>query len=74
LPLAAEAGTKSLCPPIDVHWVWHCHMLAPYNYERDCLRVVGKVVDHAVRPIAQLTDLRRATADLWKNRFIVFCK
>jgi len=69
LPLAAESGSESLCPPIDVHWIWHCHMLAPYHYEQDCLRLVGKVVDHAVRPITQLVEQRRTTADVWRQKY-----
>jgi len=70
LPLAAEAGgTESLCPPLDVHWIWHCHMLSPYHYQQDCLRLVGKVVDHTVRPITRLDELRRTTADVWKKKY-----
>jgi len=69
LPLAAESGSESLCPPVDVHWIWHCHMLAPYHYEQHCLRLVGKVVDHAVRPITQLVEQRRTTADVWRQRY-----
>ena len=23
-------------PPMDIHWVWHCHMLAPVSYITDC--------------------------------------
>ena len=23
-------------PPIDIHWVWHVHMLAPVSYITDC--------------------------------------
>jgi len=39
LPLAAASSTSALSPPLDVHWVWHCHMLAPYRYQRDCVQV-----------------------------------
>lgn len=46
LPLAAKHPKESLVPPLDVHWVWHCHMLAPYYYEKDCTNITGKVVDH----------------------------
>jgi hypothetical protein len=23
-------------PPMDIHWVWHVHMLAPVSYTADC--------------------------------------
>jgi len=70
LPLVAEADcSESLSPPVDVHWIWHCHMLSPYHYERDCLRLINKVIGHSVRPAAQLEEQRRATADVWKQKY-----
>ena len=34
MPLLAEVSSSietdlNFCPPIDIHWVWHVHMLAP---------------------------------------------
>ena len=23
-------------PPMDIHWIWHVHMLAPVSYSADC--------------------------------------
>ena len=34
------------CPPLDIHWIWHCHMLAPYAYRADCQAIIGTVPDH----------------------------
>ena len=45
LPLAARHPTEQLVPGLDVHWVWHCHMLAPYSYESDVSRLVGRYTD-----------------------------
>ena len=72
LPLIAEAGdlaAESLAPPLDVHWVWHCHMLSPYNYERDCTFIVGKVIDHSVRPRDQLEKGQQSAEAIWKERY-----
>ena len=33
-------------PPLDVHWVWHVHMLSPTKYAEDCKRLHGAVFDH----------------------------
>jgi hypothetical protein len=33
-------------PPLDVHWVWHVHMLSPVNYREDCTTICGTVIDH----------------------------
>ena len=29
------SGEEDIMPPLDVHWVWHVHMLAPRAYARD---------------------------------------
>jgi len=34
--------------PLDIQWIWHCHMLAPYYYEKDCTKLIGMVPDHSV--------------------------
>ena len=69
LPLAAEVEGKDMAPPLDVHWVWHCHMLAPYFYEKDCLAIINKVVEHKlmseyVRVAAQCRGRK-----LWEERY-----
>ena len=51
LPLASSSvshsiSTHGLAAPLDIAWVWHVHMLAPFHYEQDCLNVVSTVVDH----------------------------
>ncbi|GFO40483.1 glycine-rich domain-containing protein 1 [Plakobranchus ocellatus] len=39
LPLAASHKTKILEAPLDVAWVWHCHMLCPTSYCADCEKI-----------------------------------
>jgi len=34
--------------PIDIEWVWHCHMLAPLAYHKDCEEVIGMIPDHTM--------------------------
>ncbi|XP_045161890.2 uncharacterized protein LOC123526677 [Mercenaria mercenaria] len=46
LPLAAVHRDKCLAAPLDIEWIWHCHMLSPNNYESDCISLVGVVVSH----------------------------
>ena len=50
LPLikASHRPFGSMAPPLDVHWIWHCHLLSPFDYELDCVRITGKVIDHVV--------------------------
>ena len=38
---SASSGRKqheklNYAPPMDIHWVWHVHMLAPVSYISDC--------------------------------------
>lgn len=30
---AARPDVRNI-PPLDVHWVWHCHMLSPIHYQQ----------------------------------------
>ena len=76
LPLAARhqstAPAKSrsaLAPAVDVHWIWHCHMLAPYSYQSDVTRLVGRVVDHRLMTRGELEQARSRTRALWNAAY-----
>ncbi|CAH1238406.1 Hypp5584 [Branchiostoma lanceolatum] len=69
LPLAAQHGGELLAAPLDIAWIWHVHLLAPYYYEQDCRNLVNTTVDHKIlvgheREVAQL----RAQA-LWEKEY-----
>ena len=69
LPLAAEHNGKEIAPPLDVHWVWHVHMLAPYYYEKDCLSLVNCVPDHKLlSDNSRHAAMERAKA-IWEERY-----
>ena len=69
LPLAAEHNGKEIAPPLDVHWVWHVHMLAPYYYEKDCLEIVKCVPDHKLlSDNSRHAAMERAKA-IWEDRY-----
>jgi len=36
-------------PPLDIHWVWHVHMLAPVQYRADCQAIAGRILGHIPR-------------------------
>jgi len=65
LPLAARHQSDTLSPALDVHWVWHCHMLSPYNYEADVKSLVGCVIDHRLMSRTGLEEARKKTRSLW---------
>lgn len=43
LTTAAASATDDglFAPPLDVHWVWHCHMLSPYAYQSDSIKMTA---------------------------------
>lgn len=69
LPLAAEQESIDLIAPIDIEWVWLVHMLSPYSYEQDCLKIVGKVIDHKLMTIDKEEKARINSEKLWKNKY-----
>eukprot|EP00897_Mesotaenium_endlicherianum_P003826 jgi/Mesen1/3471/ME000195S02622 len=69
----APMKAAQMVPPLDVHWVWHVHRLAPVAYAKDCQRMFGRVLDCPPTAPA-LTDQQelvsmRLTRDLWAARF-----
>ena len=46
LPIVAANPIEFLEPPLDVHWVWHVHMLCLKQYARDCQELLGCVPNH----------------------------
>lgn len=45
LPMVAKKGDRPLIPPPDIAWFWHCHRLAPYEYENYVMKRFGKIVE-----------------------------
>ena len=69
LPLVAEHKGPEIAPPQDVHWVWHVHMLAPYYYEKDCMRIVNTVPDHRLMsPNSREAAMERAR-EIWSEKY-----
>ena len=46
LPLALKSCSLRAAP-LDIAWVWHVHMLAPYHYEQDCPNILNLVMDYS---------------------------
>ena len=45
LPLVNDYPEKELIPPPDIAWLWHCHRLAPRDYERYVKERFGVVLE-----------------------------
>ena len=66
LPLAAK-HPFILSPPIDIAWVWHCHLLSPRAYDADCQRMFGRTIDHRLYS-SQRSNLK-SSEELWNNAY-----
>ncbi|KAI8763943.1 glycine-rich domain-containing protein 2 [Biomphalaria glabrata] len=71
LPLAAKYHPKILEAPLDIAWVWHCHMLSPAAYCSDCVRLLdGKIIDHTLeRNEKQKYAALQETRSLWQREY-----
>lgn len=69
LPLAAEHKDKILSAPLDIEWVWHCHILSPLAYKRDCESYVGHIVDHRLLGPQDRKAALEVSKKLWLEKY-----
>jgi hypothetical protein len=70
LMLVAQKPDLRVVPTLDIDLIWHAHMLSPYDYQRDCLRIAGRVLNHDdAIPDEKLEENFEATKDEWKDTF-----
>ncbi|CAE7042011.1 GRDP1 [Symbiodinium sp. CCMP2456] len=72
LPLLAKKDPQArLVPPLDVEWVWHCHMLCPKAYREDAMNITGlsEPPDHELMPRTgkEFTSAQSLTSKLWEK-------
>ena len=67
LPLVAEHPKEFLPAPLDIEWVWHCHLLNPFQYRQDCAKIVNKVVDH--QPYKLCEANKPLSEKYWKEKY-----
>ena len=67
LPLLASHPDLDLEPPLDVHLVWHVHMLSPVKYRSDCERLIGQVPNHRLRILrSDRNDAADRARNMWE--------
>lgn len=69
LPLAAQQRDKTLAAPLDIEWIWHCHMLSPVCYEEDCKATVGLTVNHRLLSEKEREKALDITKQLWSSLY-----
>ncbi|XP_047140965.1 uncharacterized protein LOC100209113 [Hydra vulgaris] len=66
LPLVVKYN-ELLPAPLDIEWVWHCHILNPIAYQCDCLKLFGKIIDHA--PMSFTIDKISTSKRYWTQTY-----
>ena len=69
LPLAAEYSEEILAAPIDIEWVWHCHMLSPVLYHTDTFNICGKFISHKVSDEHNYRQALAYAEKYWKRKY-----
>ncbi|KAH3881176.1 hypothetical protein DPMN_005099 [Dreissena polymorpha] len=69
LPLAAEHKKECLAAPLDIEWIWHCHMLSPVTYEKDCKTQVRLLVEHKVMSEKDRTKALEKSRKYWTAKY-----
>ena len=69
LPLAAKHSSEILAAPLDIEWVWHCHLLAPVAYQQDCCKLLGRMVDHQLLSEKDRAKKLQKTKALWQEEY-----
>ena len=55
---------------MDVHFVWHCHMLSPLHYHADLEKSpLARAIDHIPSCPSELEEKRERTRLLWMSMF-----
>ena len=69
LPLAAEHSKECLSAPLDIEWVWHCHMLSPRAYVKDSKAIANMVVNHTLRSRSDYEGALKKSEAYWLQKY-----
>uniref|UniRef100_A0A0R3S2L9 VWFD domain-containing protein n=1 Tax=Elaeophora elaphi TaxID=1147741 RepID=A0A0R3S2L9_9BILA len=67
LPMQAARPDVRNIPPLDVHWVWHCHMLSPIHYQQDCETICGTMIDHKLLSSDEIQQRYEQSVSIWQS-------
>lgn len=75
LLLAAKHPETPIAPTGEIDEMWHLHMLHPRAYYEDCMRVIGRILDHdggfgkEPEEIPVLAETFERTSELWEQAY-----
>ena len=71
LPFYLKKNSNKMYPPLDVAFIWHCHMLSPTQYEKDCMQSFGKVMEYQLFPREARLSNQAKTKPEWEQELNV---
>ncbi|KAK0230087.1 hypothetical protein IW262DRAFT_377559 [Armillaria fumosa] len=70
LDLMSSSPTGFFVPTLDIDLVWHTHQLMARQYSRDCLKYIGRFIDHDDKVAEdKLSNAFDITCRAWQDRF-----
>ena len=69
LPLANEHRSEMIVPPVDIAWIWYCHMLNPLAYRRDCRLILQRTLNHTYVKTKDIIQCTNDTIELWYKKY-----
>ncbi len=57
----------NLIPPLDVLWIWHCHMLNPIQYFNDMMSLFDRLLDHTNLSMKEIINGQENTKLIWQS-------
>lgn len=75
LKLKVRHPQSRLAPTRDIDFFWHLHMLSPVAYQRDCMRLFGRTLDHdggfgkGAGELPLLQEVFARTAAMWEKEY-----
>ena len=75
LRLASKYPLASIAPTRDIDEIWHLHMLSPVSYYNDCMKLIGKILDHdggfgaKSEELPELESTFMETSKLWEKEY-----
>jgi hypothetical protein len=70
IPFYLKNNQQKLYPPIDVSFIWHCHMLCPTSYQ-DCCQQYDTLIDYKLISEKERKQLQSETKPIWESNLNV---
>ena len=68
-PLVDEYRSEHIVPPIDIAWMWYCHMLSPLSYRRDCRLILKRTLKHKYARSRNIIGNTNTAIEIWYDKY-----